>query len=77
MYVQRSSLERTFLEPSFTKLEHCSPMAGIDLEFPLPLSIRSKNLCGWGIKGYVIDIIYIKFFIHYYINIYYNLIQIY
>lgn len=55
MYMRRSSLERTLPEPSFTKLERCSPMAEIGLEFPLPLSIRSKSLCGWGIKGYTRD----------------------
>lgn len=55
MYLRRNNLERTLPGPSFTKLERCSPMAEIDLEFPLPLSIRSRSLCGWGIKGYIID----------------------
>lgn len=55
MYQRRNSLERTLLGPSFAKLERCSPMAEIDLEFPLPFSIRSRSSCGWGIKGYIID----------------------
>lgn len=56
MYLQRSSLEKILPGLSFMKLEHCLLMAEIDLEFPLPLSIQLRSLCGWGIKGYIIDL---------------------
>lgn len=56
MYLQQSSLEKILPGLSFMKLEHCSLMAEIDLEFPLPLSIQLRSLCGWGIKGYIINL---------------------
>lgn len=71
MYLRRNSLERILLGLSFTKLERCSPMVEIDLEFPLPLSIQSRSLCGWEIKGYIIDT---EHYLSEISNIYYSLV---
>lgn len=57
MYLLRNSSERILQGLNFTRLERYSPMAEIGLELALPPSIQSRNSCGWGIKGYIIDLI--------------------
>lgn len=52
MFLQQSNSEKTSPGLNFTRPVLYLPMGGIDSECPLPLLIASRNLCGWGIKGY-------------------------